>query len=648
MRYVYCNKEGEKNAQSDDDDDGLNGQKRKRRRVSRRFGCKARLVLQFSPREGYVVKTFIEQHTHILVSDAFKKYLKANMKLDYVHQKFILNCARVNIGLMRCYKLFKESVAYVIGVDAQMMIDKFFMKRELCSAFYFAYDVNGKDQLARVFWADPIAQKNYSIFGDIVSFDATYETNRYKMIFTPFTGLNNHGKCVTFGAALLNSEDIEAYAWALSKFKDCMGQAPRMIITDQDPALRVAIERSLEGTRHRLCLWHIMLKIPEKVPPHLRKDESFTQRFNALVWSDLIEPLKFEKKWGEIMSDYGLESHSWFISMYGIRQYWIPAYFRDFHLSGLFRTTSPSESVNSFYSGFLNKNINLVGFLMQFESALDSQRHTNERLNGADESTLPQTSTPLLFEKDAATIYTSNIFFKLQKDIEAACYVCSVEKIVDHDSTREFWVNDFETGVFTVVVNKVDSYATCSCKKFVRLGLLCSHVFVILKDLKITTIPTEYVVSRWTKNVVSHPIHVLNGQVAEQMVVKEENKLVMNQLISEFYRCLAMVDGNKDKMTDLLRGIRDLQQTFSSDDNISSSASIKKKLFDQYYDSNTPTEVSVLPPNQVKTKGSGRRLKPGKEKDMERKSKPPRMCNKCKQMSYHDARNCGRDINIDE
>ena len=74
------------------------------------------------------------------------------------------------------------------------------------------------------------------------------------MIFAPFTGKDNHGKLVTFGAALMSGEDAESYSWVLQKFKDCMGASPSLIITDQDLGLKVAVRQLLPNTRHRLCM----------------------------------------------------------------------------------------------------------------------------------------------------------------------------------------------------------------------------------------------------------------------------------------------------------------------------------------------------------------------------------------------------------
>nr|GFC55353.1 protein FAR1-related sequence 5-like [Tanacetum cinerariifolium] len=59
---------------------------------------------------------------------------------------------------------------------------------------------------------------NYVAFGDIVSFDATFDTNKYDMVFVPFTGIDHHQKCVTFGAAQLSDETTASYSWMLECF----------------------------------------------------------------------------------------------------------------------------------------------------------------------------------------------------------------------------------------------------------------------------------------------------------------------------------------------------------------------------------------------------------------------------------------------
>ncbi|VFQ93389.1 unnamed protein product [Cuscuta campestris] len=280
-QYVVCNREGRKNvssmprplAQDREDSDPI--PKKKRRCISNRIGCKARVTLRLSGNVGYSIVFFEEHHNHHMLSAPCRPFLKLNRNLDIGHKKFILNCAKANIGTMKSYRLFKESVggydnigatavdfknfkrdlkAYIAGGDAQMVIDKLFRKHETCSAFFFEYDVDESDQLTRLFWCDPVARKNYSLFGDVVSFDATYETNRYNMIFAPFTGVDNHCKCITFGAGLLTREDDESYSWLFRCFLNAMGNSPKCIITDQDPSLRGAaqkFESAMDSQRHK-------------------------------------------------------------------------------------------------------------------------------------------------------------------------------------------------------------------------------------------------------------------------------------------------------------------------------------------------------------------------------------------------------------
>jgi len=62
------------------------------------------------------------------------------------------------------------------------------------------------------------------------------------MIFAPFTRLDNHRLCVSFGAAFLSDETSESFMWLFDKFLDAMGgHMPVCLITDQELATKVAI-----------------------------------------------------------------------------------------------------------------------------------------------------------------------------------------------------------------------------------------------------------------------------------------------------------------------------------------------------------------------------------------------------------------------
>ncbi|CAA0822414.1 Putative phospholipid-transporting ATPase 4, partial [Striga hermonthica] len=196
-RYLVCSREGYKH-HSNTGQRIPSDSRVIRRRVSNRVGCNARIQLRVYGVEGYVVKFFEERHNHTMTPEECRAHLKINRTMTAAHQGFVLNCIKANIGPTKSFKLYKEMVggyahigatnadfknfkrellAHILGVDAQMVIDKFYKRQDNSSAFYFQYELDEKERLRRIFWADPISRRNYCSFGDVVSFDATYSTN---------------------------------------------------------------------------------------------------------------------------------------------------------------------------------------------------------------------------------------------------------------------------------------------------------------------------------------------------------------------------------------------------------------------------------------------------------------------------------------
>lgn len=86
------------------------------------------------------------------------------------------------------------------------------------------------------------------------------------MVFGPFTGIDNHKSCTTFGSCLIGKEDVPSFEWVFKAFLKAMGgKEPSCLITDQDPAMDIAFRNVFKSTRHRFCMWHITKKIPDKL-----------------------------------------------------------------------------------------------------------------------------------------------------------------------------------------------------------------------------------------------------------------------------------------------------------------------------------------------------------------------------------------------
>lgn len=65
--------------------------------------------------------------------------------------------------------------------------------------------------MANFFWIDWRSIIDYTYFGDVVSFDTTCKTNKYKKSFAAFLGINHHKQMIVFGAALLFDGTIDSF-----------------------------------------------------------------------------------------------------------------------------------------------------------------------------------------------------------------------------------------------------------------------------------------------------------------------------------------------------------------------------------------------------------------------------------------------------
>nr|GEW52212.1 hypothetical protein [Tanacetum cinerariifolium] len=70
------------------------------------------------------------------------------------------------------------------------------------------------------------------------------------------------------GSRMLLHEDTKSYTWLLNAFMTAFSHEPTMIVTDQDGAMKRAIEAIFKKAKHRLSMWHIMQKIPSKTGSH--------------------------------------------------------------------------------------------------------------------------------------------------------------------------------------------------------------------------------------------------------------------------------------------------------------------------------------------------------------------------------------------
>lgn len=205
-QYMVCNRQGLKNGLEMDHIHAREGFINKRRRPSKRCDCKARISFRYIVMGnfvGYMVHEFVEEHNHSMIGLPYRRYMHLNRKLTEVHKKFIWDCTKANIGPTMTFKFLNEFLGgydtvgitvtelrnavqslktYVEGSDAQMLLDEMARRKKACDGFTYHYKIGSENELVAIFWCDATAKKNYQMYGDVVSFDSTYNTNRYCLI----------------------------------------------------------------------------------------------------------------------------------------------------------------------------------------------------------------------------------------------------------------------------------------------------------------------------------------------------------------------------------------------------------------------------------------------------------------------------------
>ncbi|CAG8737788.1 15111_t:CDS:2, partial [Cetraspora pellucida] len=91
--------------------------------------------------------------------------------------------------------------------------------------------------------------------------------------------------------ALMPDETIESFRWVIGQLKKATGVSPRVLMTDEDLAMKYVAAYDLSNTKHLFCLYHLsqnILKnlrsklVMEAIQQHI-EHENFNEQFN--LWS---------------------------------------------------------------------------------------------------------------------------------------------------------------------------------------------------------------------------------------------------------------------------------------------------------------------------------------------------------------------------
>ncbi|KAF1876728.1 hypothetical protein Lal_00031543 [Lupinus albus] len=451
--------------------------RKRAQRKETRCGCLARMKIHIDKEKSdWYVSFFVDDHNHELVGEHYGGMIASNRSMTETDVALMNTMREVGIGTGKIFGSFAgQSGGYrYIGFSKKDMYNQIQKQRRIGngdaesalqylkeqsksdSAMYWTHSVDEEGKLQQLFWADGCSIFDYSIFGDVLAFDATYGRNKYKFPVVIFSGVNHHKQTTVFAAGIVSNETEETYFWLLGNFLEAMnGKHPKCVITDGDFAMKNAIKRVFPAAHHRLCAWHICNNAGKNI-----KKSNFHKDFQKVMYVD-VEIDDFNMMWEELIAKHGLHNNVWASQIFDCRSMWARSYIRGKFYAGL-HTTSRCEGLHS-----------------------QMGRYIESGYNG-----------------HAASIYTRVVFKEFREillEVAKLRIISSqqtsshvIYKIGKHYTPNKKWhVSHYDNG------SNVD--IKCSCRRMESFGMPCSHSVFVLLTLDISQLSSCLVLERWTK-----------------------------------------------------------------------------------------------------------------------------------------------------
>ncbi|KAL6579014.1 hypothetical protein OROMI_009230 [Orobanche minor] len=595
---------------------------RKRGRI--RCGCMARLTIsRLRDRTGWVISNFTIEHNHPLTSPGKVHFLKINRRATPAQKNLVCQFSQANIPTCQQFRFMgvaagstssvvclEQDIINVerdmrkefLGHEAETLLKLFERENKADENFYYGFTTDKKGVFEQCFWSDSALRSAFIVF------DTTYNTNRYGLKLAPFVGVNNHGQTVLFGCGFLNNETTESFTWLFSQFLQAMpeGSIPKVIITDQDQAIRGAI-----------C---------KKLGPKLYADHQ--DALNKVVY-DSETPDEFERKWENLMTTTSLGGNDWLGNMYGIRDRWVPTYVKDFFVAGM-SSSQRVEGHHSFLKTYVLRKNSLVDFFVRFQIALAHQREQETKADHIDKSEVPITLTPFPMEEQMRNIYTKEIFLLFQDELKQSV-LYDPSKISSTVDTKVYEVkrcNIASDALRLVTCSLASNFMICSCKLFQFSGYPCRHILCLMQRKRIRELSDDYILPRWTQKARLIPVF----DETPQSLGRQSSISASIMMSRQFMEIVNDVSMSPTVVEFIMREVRELG----------------KRAREMLVEESHPTKIvdssvdhvdgfGIQDPLSARAKGSGK-LRSSKEKGM---SQSKKRCGNCHK-SGHNIKTCMR------
>ncbi|XP_024163734.1 protein FAR1-RELATED SEQUENCE 9-like [Rosa chinensis] len=141
----------------------------------------------------------------------------------------------------------------------------------------------------------------------------------------------------------------------------------------------------------------------------------------------------------------------------------------------------------------------LIEFVHHYEKTIEEMRLAELEDDYRSKNGAPRPKVWSKVLRSAAKVYTNKMFQLFESEF-VGCMGVRLKKVSSLDKVHIYEaIEDGRQSVHKIEYNSTSLSISCSCKSFESLGILCRHALKVFDTNNITSLPTRYVLKRWTK-----------------------------------------------------------------------------------------------------------------------------------------------------
>ncbi|OAY73941.1 Protein FAR1-RELATED SEQUENCE 5, partial [Ananas comosus] len=348
------------------------------------------------------------------------------------------------------------------------------------------------------------------------------------------------------------------------------------------------------------------------------------------IRKDLMD--EFENAWATMIDKYQLHENNHLRLLWNIRYQWIPVYFRDTFFANM-SISQRSESMNAVAKIWLDSHTSMFKFVTQFEKMSNNQYEREDMEDFMTNDGEPSLWSDDPIEKNARSIYTRTIFSEFKVQLRATTGYKLVElekdKLYKISSISQPSTSKQRMCTYTVTVVRSDNIVSCTCKSFEFYGLLCAHALKVMHHIEVYSIPSRYILKRWTKNAKkvtsTNSLEMSDGSSfcrsrRFDLLTLESQKFIFegSKSLKAYDNACRIIKEGLDVLTSINKTIEMDEGTNKEPSNDLHRTLISQSSFNQY-------TIKDPPHSQCKRRRKPQRIKP----PVEKKARISRTCKQC-------------------